>query len=299
MTEAQVRQKIVGIMQGWIGLHEGDGSHMKILIIYNSHTPLARGYRMTKTDPWCAATVSAAAIEAGYTDIIPTDCSCSAMIAKLKDMRIWQENDAHVPAPGDLIFYDWQDSGKGDNTGAPDHVGMVEKVSGKTITVIEGNYHDSVKRRTIQVDSKYIRGYGVPDYADKAKAVTEAEAATEIQKPAAVTTTSKSIFLIAQEILDGVWGNGDERKTRLKEAGYNPAQSQATANALSNGTLRVSVTPAVLNVRRGPGTDYDIVGKLLYGTTVAITQIQTGEGSDAGWGKMYSGWIALDHVRAL
>ena len=32
------------------------------------------------------------------------------------------------------------------------------------ITVIEGNYDNSVKRRTMAVNGKYIRGYGVPKY---------------------------------------------------------------------------------------------------------------------------------------
>jgi hypothetical protein len=53
----------------------------------------------------------------------------------------------------------------GDNTGWPDHVGIVEKVSGKTITVIEGNKSNAVGRRTLQVGGKYIRGYGVPKYS--------------------------------------------------------------------------------------------------------------------------------------
>ena len=44
----------------------------------------------------------------------------------------------------------------------------MEKVSGKTITVIEGNYSNSVKRRTITVNGKNIRGYGVPKYSSKA-----------------------------------------------------------------------------------------------------------------------------------
>ena len=43
-------------------------------------------------------------------------------------------------------------------------MGIVEKVEGNTITVIEGNYSNSVKRRTIAVNGKYIRGYGVPKY---------------------------------------------------------------------------------------------------------------------------------------
>ena len=40
------------------------------------------------------------------------------------------ENDAYVPSPGDYIFYDWQDSGVGDNKGSSDHVGVGEKVEG-------------------------------------------------------------------------------------------------------------------------------------------------------------------------
>ena len=168
MTEMQVRQKIVGVMQGWVGRKEANGTHKEIIDIYNAHRPLARGYKVKYTDAWCATTVSAAAIVAGMTDIIPTECGCSAMIELFKKLGCWQENDAYRPAPGDFIFYDWQDSGAGDNRGAPDHVGMVEKVVGSTITVIEGNYSNSVKRRTIKVNGRYIRGYGLPKYSSKA-----------------------------------------------------------------------------------------------------------------------------------
>ena len=47
---------------------------------------------------------------------------------------------------------------------------MVESVSGKTITTIEGNYKDSVARRKIAVGHGQIRGYARPKYADKAPA---------------------------------------------------------------------------------------------------------------------------------
>ena len=56
---------------------------------------------------------------------------------------------------------------------------MVEKVSGNTITVIEGNYSDSVKRRTIKVNGRYIRGYGVPKYGSKAGQESDAVAAVD------------------------------------------------------------------------------------------------------------------------
>lgn len=161
------REKIVSIAQKYIGCKESDGSHRKIIDIYNSHKPLARGYAVKYTDAWCSTFASAVAIEAGLTDIIPTECGCGEHIKLFQKLGSWQENDAYVPKPGDYIFYDWDDSGSGDNRGSSDHVGIVEKVSGSTITVIEGNNSDSVKRRTIAVNGRYIRGYGVPKYSEK------------------------------------------------------------------------------------------------------------------------------------
>ena len=165
MTELEVRQHYVNTLRGWVGLKESDGSFRHIIDIYNSLMSLPRNYRMTYKDAWCATTVSAAAIEAGLTDIVPRECSCAKMIECFKAMGRWMERDDYVPLPGDIIFYDWQDSGKGNNVGAPDHVGVVEKVADGVIAVIEGNYHDAVGRRNIKVNARYIRGYGLPDYA--------------------------------------------------------------------------------------------------------------------------------------
>lgn len=170
--------KVVEQAKAWLGLKESDGSHKSIIDIYNAHKPLARGYAVKYTDAWCATFVSAVAIKLGYTDLIPTECSCTKMIELLKGIGSWVENDAYVPKPGDIMFYDWDDSGKGDNTGSSDHVGIVEKVTGDTITVIEGNYSNSVKRRTIKVNGKTIRGYGVPKY-DAEKVATETYTQTQ------------------------------------------------------------------------------------------------------------------------
>ena len=168
MNETQLRSHYVDTWRGWIGAKEGDAIHKRIIDTYNSLKPLPCGYRMTYKDPWCAATVSAAAIEAGLTDIIFRECSCTRMIELFKRHGRWQEDDSYIPQPGDLIFYDWDDTGKGDCTGNPEHVGVVERVANGQITVIEGNYHDAVKQRTIPINARYIRGYGCPDYASLA-----------------------------------------------------------------------------------------------------------------------------------
>lgn len=179
MTEAQARQLIVEAAKSYLGFSEASGKHRKIIDIYNGQKELPRGFRMTYAEPWCATFVSAMAIQCGMTDIIPPECSCFYQVEAFKKLGKWQENDAYTPQIGDIIYYDWQDSGTGDNTGTPDHVGIVEKCADGAIVIIEGNKNDSVERRTIKVDGRYIRGYGLPDYAKWAKAQKEDEPVSE------------------------------------------------------------------------------------------------------------------------
>lgn len=164
-TDHEARKTMVDIAKTWVGKRMYDGSHKVIVNTYNSHTPLPRGYKVTYNDAWCATFVSAVAIKAGYAKYVPLDCSCSNMIAKFQKQGTWVEKDDYVPKPGDVIFYDWDDSGYGDNVGAADHVGLVASVKDKTITVIEGNsYGGAVNVNKFTVNGKYIRGFGVPKY---------------------------------------------------------------------------------------------------------------------------------------
>ena len=181
--------KVVEQARAWLGLKESDGSHKQIIDIYNSQRPLPVGYAVKYNDAWCATFVSAVAVKLGYTDIIPCECSCPRMITLFQKKGIWVEDENRVPNPGDIIFYDWQDNGSGDNKGSSDHVGIVEKVSGGYITVIEGNYSNSVKRRTLSVDGRYIRGYGVPKYdAESTNSTPSTEAKPEAPKVESTVT---------------------------------------------------------------------------------------------------------------
>lgn len=162
------RNKVVATAKSYLGCKESNGSHKKIIDLYNSHKPLARGYAVKYTDEWCATFVSAVSIVCGLTAIMPTECSCSKMIELYKSRGWWVESDSYVPSPGDLMMYDWEDSGRGDNTGQPNHVGIVVAVSGTNITVIEGNKGQAVAYRSVQINGKYIRGYCVPNYAGNA-----------------------------------------------------------------------------------------------------------------------------------
>lgn len=240
MTEKQIRQAMVTRARRYLGCKESDGSHKQIIDTYNNHKPLARGYKVKYTDAWCATFGSAVAILEGNTDIIPTECGCDAQIALWKSKGRWQENDAYVPQAGDYIYYDWQDNGVGDNQGSSDHVGIVESCDGKTITVIEGNKSDAVGERQIAVNGKYIRGFGLPNYASKATAET--------------TSAGKDVTTVAKEVLAGKWGNGDDRKNRLAAAGYDYATVQAEVNRIANSgssSTKKSVTEIAKEVIAG------------------------------------------------
>ena len=152
----------------WVGRREADGTHRVIIDVYNSIVPLPRGYCMSYTDPWCAAFVSAVAQVWGLTKIVFPECACDPMIALYKAAGRWVEDDGYVPRPGDLLFYDWQDTGLGDNSGSTDHVGLVAEVEGRQIRLIEGNCGDAVRYQVREIDGLYIRGYGLPDYASLA-----------------------------------------------------------------------------------------------------------------------------------
>ena len=227
------RSKIVAQARSWIGCKESDGSHKQIIDVYNADKPLPRGYKVSYTDAWCATFVTACAINCGATDIIPKECSCNKMIELLKGLGCWVENDAYVPADGDLIFYDWEDKGTGDNTGVSDHVGIVEKVSGNTITVIEGNYNDACKRRVLNLNGKYIRGYGVPKYDSE------------------VVKTVSSVLVALPILRKGSKGEAVKTLQRLLNAlGFTDATEKALVVDGSFGTATLYALKAYQNAKR-------------------------------------------------
>ena len=259
---AKTANTILTIARGWIGRKESNGSHKEIIDVYNSHKPLSRGYKVKYTDSWCATFVSACAIKCGYTDIIPTECSCNQMIKGFQKIGRWCEDDSHVPSPGDVIFYDWQDNGKGDNRGSSDHVGIVEKVEGSTITIIEGNKSDAVGRRKLQVNGRYIRGYGLPKYDAK---VTNTSAAPAPSKPQSNASSALGTYMITASDLSVRTGPG---------AGYRrKTYEELTKNAKAH--------------------DYDKDGCLNYGTRVTVSKF------DGDWAKIPSGWIAKRYLKKV
>ena len=63
----------------------------------------------------------------------------------------------------------------------------------------------------------------------------------------------------------------------------------------------VKVSISNLNIRKGPGTDYDRTGKFTSIGVFTIVEVKSGKGATAGWGRLKSGagWISLDYTTKI
>ena len=257
---------------------KGEEGHQKVLEVYNSQKPLPRGYKVKQTDAWCATTVSAVFLMNGYSDI--SECSCPQMIGKAKAKGIWVEDDAYTPKLGDIIMYDWQDSGKGDNKGVADHVGIVVSVTKSKIMVREGNKNKSIGNRDVTVNGIFIRGYITPPYEAEKKTTQKA---SELKKET----------------------KADKSSSAPKKAENKP-QSEPKTPYIIGKIYTISVNTS-LNVRKGPGKNYALVGyknltpdgkkhavangALRNGTRVSCLEVKVLSPTNV-WIRIPSGWIS-------
>ena len=184
-TMGVTAKQVVNVMNGWIGLSRSKGTHKPIIDLYNSHKPLARGYRVTYSDDYCDTTVSAAFIKLGAVDLIGgTECGVEEHVKLFQRKGIWEEDGNITPEVGYICVYNWDDSTQ-PNDGYSDHIGVVVSVNKtkKTFTVTEGNMSGGVVgQRTIPFGWGYIRGFAKPKYA--------AESGSSSATPATPTNTN-------------------------------------------------------------------------------------------------------------
>lgn len=221
---------------------------------------------------WCAIFVWWVFHQAGADALLPIKtASCWQLMDEAKKAGLWVTSGYR---PGDILIYDFPGGA------TTDHTGICESVSGVTVTAIEGNTGTTndanggqVMRRTRKLSQ--VKGALRPKY-----------------------DTEKPVFLIAQEVLSGAWGNGDTRVKRLTEAGYDPTAVQKLVNALCRGGIRVQITASALNIRSGPGTGYQKLDVFGGGVFVTVEEVREGPGASA-WGRVGNGWISLDYAKVV
>lgn len=116
----------------------------------------------------------------------------------------------------------------------------------------------------VQVGGMYkiqVGAYGVKSNADNMIAklkeagfdafATTDEANTAVEKEEPAKPALKSVDEIAKEVLGGKWGNGNDRVTRLKAAGYDSNVIQKRVNELCKATPIKSIDTLAREVIRG------------------------------------------------
>lgn len=270
------RSEAVTLIKSWIGKKESDGSHKSIIDIYNKQTSLPRSYTLKYTDSWCAGTVTAVFQSLGAIDKIYPECSCGKMIEGANKMGIWKESDSYTPSIGDFCLYDWDDSGSGDCTGWPEHIGMVTEVSGSTFKVVEGNKSNAVGTRTMSVNGKYIRGFILPKYDDSSSLSSSSSSATLAVDGSVGPYTVVKWQKVMGTTQDGIVSN---QPTSVKEYHYACSYAAWEYDNDDAGSAVIKAWQTYLNAQNSAGLKVDgWFGKL----SIEATQTYLNKVNSAG-----------------
>lgn len=114
-------------------------------------------------------------------------------------------------------------------------------------TILDGNQSQTQSTKSIiDLANEVIAGkYGVGEARKQALGSLYNEVQAKVNeilgaKNTNVVSNKKSIETIAQEVINGAWGNGEDRKNRLTSAGYNYNEVQIKVNELCGVKSTVS-----------------------------------------------------------
>ena len=110
-----------------------------------------------------------------------------------------------------------------------------------------------------------------------------------------INNTSK----IGEAICKGLCSYFGVKYTAASTSTSSSSGGSGTSSAFKNYIVRITPSDGV-NIRKGAGTDYDIVGAIAQGGAYTIVEEKTGKGATK-WGKLKSGagWIALDYTEKI
>ncbi|GAB3971941.1 hypothetical protein GCM10029978_048060 [Actinoallomurus acanthiterrae] len=145
-----VGHKLLQIAKSQLGYAEKSGGYTKFGDWYGKHVDKGSYY---KTAPWCDMFLAWAADKAGVQD-------WAGQFASTPEHALWfQKHHAwgHKPEPGAIVFFSFSGS---KSIGGIEHVGIVERVDGRTLHTIEANHNDALLRVTRDIGQ--VVGFGYP-----------------------------------------------------------------------------------------------------------------------------------------
>lgn len=142
------RDKVISIARTELGYAEESSGWTKYGQWYADNVAHNQSFA---TADWCNMFVTWVMRQANvtadvYPDTSPQGSACPYCLGWMQSHGCRTGAD-DMPQPGDLVFYSW-------SPGEIDHIGIIESVTGDSadnavMTVIEGNYQNSVARRVI------------------------------------------------------------------------------------------------------------------------------------------------------
>lgn len=175
MTASEAIEKVLDLARSEVGYHEkasnsqlddktansGGGNWTKYAAYIDSSPDFYNGKKNGYA--WCDVFVDYLFVKTFGFDVgrrllcqplNSAGAGCLYSAQYYKSAGRWHRN---APMPGDQIFFSY-------SPGEYSHTGIVEDVTGDTITTIEGNTSDSVGRRTYNIGNQSIAGYGTPNW---------------------------------------------------------------------------------------------------------------------------------------
>ena len=211
--------KVLDIARGLLGATKYGSAHLNLVKEYNTIRPLPVGYAVTNHDDWCDIFVTVVFKRAGLSNLIGAECGVERHIQIFKKLGIWIEDGRQTPKAGDIITFHWGQYSQ-PNDGFANHIGIVEKVENGRIHTMEGNSNNAVRRLTYPIGHGQIRGFARPKYSVTAQ-------------------SNKTVDQLANEVLQGLHGDGNQRKTSLGSR-YDEVQKRVN-EMLSQPTKPVEV----------------------------------------------------------
>ena len=172
MTEMELRRLVTDLAEHYAEMHvaEWDPTLMKMIDIYNAHTPLARNIKYyPDLGGWCMLFVSVLYIQTGLAKLIHTEIGPWECMQEAKKRGRFRKPQEYVPAPGDLIFYEYKLTALDGTKKVQHHVGICTNADSSVIYTTEGNVQNQVLMLAHKPDDDTILGFWDVDFASLVK----------------------------------------------------------------------------------------------------------------------------------
>lgn len=146
------RDAMVQMAKSQIGVTESGPNNVKYNTWFYGHSVQESSSNGTQY-AWCVVFLSWCAENSGVpASVFPRYAGVSSLKDFFTDQGRYYSKSEYTPKVGDILFF------------RTSHAGIVVSVTDTTVTIVEGNYSDSVALNTYSLDSSKISGYGSPKY---------------------------------------------------------------------------------------------------------------------------------------